>query len=314
MQTHALADADRPERSCQLGLQLSGDVHDPRPSSWERIKRKTLTSCAHQPRALIYNMSDEAAAADLAESADLAALNLHQRLMSSGHERPEGDACPICFDLIELPMKKHSRIKTCCMKNVCNGCILAAVLSGLNDMCEFCRTPIPDDDASKLAMVQKRVSKGNAEAINLLGDKYYSGTLGLAKNVPRAIELWTEAAELGSSEAHNSLGFVYCTGKGVEEDRPRGIRHWQQAAMKGDVESRNNLGIAEYKNGNYKLAVQHWLISAKLGHEDSLNGVKNMFMKGHATKAQYAGALLGYRDAVEEMKSPQREDAKRVGI
>ena len=41
---------------------------------------------------------------------------------------------------------------------------------------------------------------------------------------------------------------------------------------------------------------------------------KVMFMKGHATKAQYAEALKGYQDAVEEMKSPQREEAKRLGI
>ena len=40
-----------------------------------------------------------AAAADSAESA---ARNLAERLMASGHERPEGDRCPICFDLIEL--------------------------------------------------------------------------------------------------------------------------------------------------------------------------------------------------------------------
>ena len=36
------------------------------------------------------------------------------------------------------------------------------------------------------------------------------------------------------------------------------------------------------------------------------------FKKGQATKAQYAEALLGYRDAVEEMKSPQREEAKET--
>ena len=39
-------------------------------------------------------------------------------------------------------------------------------------------------------------------------------------------------------------------------------------------------------------------------------------MRGEATKAQYAEALRGYGDAVEEiqMKSPQREEAKRLGI
>ena len=56
------------------------------------------------------------------------------------------------------------------------------------------------------------------------------------------------------------------------------------------------------------------MISAKMGFEKSLNNIKKMFMDGHATKAQYAEALIGYRDAVEEMKSPHRVEAKRLGV
>ena len=92
------------------------------------------------------------------------------------------------------------------------------------------------------------------------------------------------------------------------------MHYWQQAAMKGDVESRNNLGIVEFNNKNYELAVQHWMIAAKMGNEESLNDIKKMFMQGHATKAQYAEALRGYGDAVEEMKSSMREGAKRLGL
>ncbi|EJK59104.1 hypothetical protein THAOC_20708 [Thalassiosira oceanica] len=132
------------------------------------------------------------------------------------------------------------------------------------------------------------------------------------KNVPRAIELFTEAAELGSVDAHNGLGLIYFYGHGVEEDKPRAIRHLQQAAMKGHVPSRHMLGVADAMNGNYELALQHWMISAKMGYEKSLHGIKYMFKEGHTTKAQYAKALLGYRDAVEETKSPQREEAKRL--
>ena len=84
--------------------------------------------------------------------------------------------------------------------------------------------------------------------------------------------------------------------------------------MEGHVESRDYLGFVESKNKNYDLAVQHWMIAAKMGHEKSLNNIKSMFKEGHATKAQYAEALLGYRDASEEMKSPQREEAKRLGV
>ena len=107
---------------------------------------------------------------------------------------------------------------------------------------------------------------------------------------------------------------MYNNGEGVEQDTPRGIHHWQQAAMKGHVDSRHILGIVEFNNKNYKLAVQHFLVSAKMGYEKSLNGIKGMFKEGQATKAQYAETLMGYRDAVEEMKSPQREEAKRLGV
>ena len=250
-----------------------------------------------------------------ANSADLAAArNLQQRLMASGHERPEGDACEICFLLIELPMGQHSKLNACCMKRVCNGCSLAGHQRGIYNICPFCRTPFTRDDASMLAMVQKRVDKGDAEAINLLGDQCYQGNLGLAKDVPRAIELWTQATELGSVTAHYQLGDAYYYhGDDVAEDKPRSIHHWQQAAMEGHVLSRHALGVTEYQEGNHDLAMQHWMISAKMGHEKSLNCIKNIFKDGHATRAQYSEALLGYRDAMEEMKSPQREEAKRLG-
>ena len=38
-----------------------------------------------------------------------------------------------------------------------------------------------------------------------------------------------------------------------------------------------------------------------------------MFMEGIATKEQYAEALKGYQDAVEEMKSHDRDEAERLG-
>ena len=252
--------------------------------------------------------------ADAEPAAPAAAQNLAERLMSSGHERPEGETCPICFLLVGFPFHEHSLMNVCCMKRVCKGCALAASRQGMLDICEFCRTPFPPDDASKLATIQKRVDKGDAEAIKQLGDKYCHGELGLAKDVPRAVELWTEAAELGSKDAHHELGHTYYYGDDVEEDKARAIHHWQQAAMEGHVGSRHSLGFAEYDNGNYNLAVQHLMISAKMGYEKSLNRTKEMFKAGYATNAQYAEALMGYRDAVEEMKSPQREEAKRLGF
>ena len=46
----------------------------------------------------------------------------------------------------------------------------------------------------------------------------------------------------------------------------------------------------------------------------SLEEIKSLFKMGHATKAQYAEALKGYQDALEEMRSPEREKAKNYPV
>ncbi|EJK72894.1 hypothetical protein THAOC_05529 [Thalassiosira oceanica] len=177
---------------------------------------------------------------------------------------------------------------------------------------EWNLTPTQFNDAAALPLVQKRVDAKDPKATEYLAQAYYNGRYGLEKDVPRAVELWTEAARLGDPNAHCILGIMYCDGEAVEEDVARSVRHWQQAAIQGHPESRLMLGAHEYGNGNNEVAVQHWMIAAKLGCKISLNRIKDMFVKGHATKARYAEALIGYQTALEETKSPQREEAKNI--
>ncbi|EJK57367.1 hypothetical protein THAOC_22594 [Thalassiosira oceanica] len=236
-------------------------------------------------------------------------------LMSSGHELPhEGYTCPLCCLPIALPITEQSAFQSCCMKGNCHGCVLASAKRGMAELCPFCRAPTPDSDAAELALIQKRVDAKDPVATEILARAYDSGDLGLQQDIPRAIELWTEAARLGDLNAHFNLGLRYFSGEGVEQDVARGTRHWQHSAIMGHPPSRFSLGAYEYHRANHELAVQHLMISAKMGCEQSLNFIKKMFMGGHATKAQYAEALKGYQIALEETKSPQREEAKAVFI
>ncbi|EJK61266.1 hypothetical protein THAOC_18282 [Thalassiosira oceanica] len=214
-----------------------------------------------------------------------------EELMSSGHKLPEGHTCPLCCLPIALPAGEHSKLK--------HVCVLQNAHSG------------QASDAARLALVRKRVDTRDPVATEFLASTYYHGNDGLRQDISRAIVLWSEAALLGDLNAHFNLGRMYFCGEGVEKDEARGIRHWQHAAIQGHPESRCLLGHFEDKSGNHELAVQHLLISAKMGLQKSLNEIKGMFMKGHATKAQYAEALNGYQDALEETKSPQREEAKK---
>ncbi|EJK47698.1 hypothetical protein THAOC_33566 [Thalassiosira oceanica] len=183
---------------------------------------------------------------------------------------------------------RQSTFRMCCMKKVCNGCILAAGKRGMRD-CPFCRSSVPDESQA-LAMIRKRVAADDPQAIFFLGAKYRFRAFGLDKYVTRAVELYERAAQLGVTDAHFNLGVLYTRGTDVEKDMAKAIRHYEAAAMCG----------------------HHWMISAKLGCQDSLNTVKRMFMNGHATKADYAAALRGYQSAIEDMSSPDRDEARAM--
>ena len=223
-------------------------------------------------------------------------------LMKKGRTRSEDDDCPICS--LPLPLdREQSRFRTCCMKKVCDGCNLAGLKRGMRD-CPFCRTPIPDECQLLLAMIQKRVDAGAPVAIWHLGNSYHFGLHGLEKDATRTVELYERAAELESKDAHFSLGRMYHEGADVEKNTAKAIQHYEAAAMCGYSDARHNLGCEEADTGNHDLALQHIMISATLGLEKSLNDVKSCFMDGYATKADYAAALRGYQNAVEEMSSP----------
>ena len=84
-----------------------------------------------------------------------------------------------------------------------------------------------------LAMVQARVEKKDPVAIYHLAGKYESGSLGVQKDMRRAVELLTEAAELGSIDALYNLGIVYYHGKGIQENKAKGVEFYKKAAVQG---------------------------------------------------------------------------------
>ena len=110
--------------------------------------------------------------------------------------------------------------------------------------------------------------------------------------------------------ALTKMGMSHYYGEhGVTQNKAKGVRCWETAAIQGATESRSFLGLIKLENRKCDRAVRHFLISAKMGHKGSVDSIKKMFARGLATKAQYTEALKGYQDAVEEMKSPERDEA-----
>ena len=55
--------------------------------------------------------------------------------------------------------------------------------------------------------LRKRIEVNDAVAMYVLGGYYNNGKYGLLQDQEKAMELWKQAAKLGSSMAHYELGF-----------------------------------------------------------------------------------------------------------
>jgi hypothetical protein len=219
--------------------------------------------------------------------------------------------CPICCLPLPLDETKSCAFMSCCSKLICDGCDIANVkreiVAGLKPRCVFCRETKELSDKHKFyKRVMKRVKKNDPVAMRQMGIER-----GCNGNHETSLKYLTKAAELGDAEAHYSLSIMYYEGRFVEKDMKRAVNHLEEAAIGGHPQARHNLGIEEWNNGRLERAANHFIIAANLGYHDSLKELRILYAKGHASKEDYATALRAYQTAVEEMKSTQREEAKR---
>ena len=86
----------------------------------------------------------------------------------------------------------------------------------------------------------------------------------------------------------------------------------EEAAIGGHPNARYSLGCVEESRGRMDRAVQHWINSAKLGHDGSLNALQKLYKAGagNVNKDDFAAALRGHQAAIDATKSPQRDAAE----
>ena len=225
---------------------------------------------------------------------------------------PTNEDCPICF--LRMPVLSRGVYKACCGKVICSGCDYAPLYDNQgnevdNKKCPFCRTPTPSSEKEMINRYKKRMKIGDPIAIHSLGSYYREGLYGLPQDYTKALELYLRAGELGYTEAYCFVGYAYETGDGVEVDEKKAKHYWELASMRGNVNARYNLGVAEHNAGNLDRALKHWMISARDVHAKSLNEIKELYSKGHATKEDYMEALQSYQTYLGEIKSVQRDKA-----
>jgi hypothetical protein len=219
--------------------------------------------------------------------------------------------CPICF--LRLPALASGIVfVACCGKTICNGCRHAHELQSTGSpTCPFCRASRPSAKQF-IKMLEKRVDANNADAILMLGDIYLRGDkrFGIKRDFNRAVKLIESAAKLGSVQAFHNLGIIYnkelasmSTAKQYSENAAI------MGAIAGCIDSRLNLGFMDANTGSFDRAIKHWLIGASCGDIRAVNCIKKAMTGGNATRDDYARALRGYTQYLDEVRSYQRDRA-----
>ena len=236
------------------------------------------------------------------------AAELHDEALFREPPLQYGD-CPICF--IRLPtMDSGQKYYDCCGKKICSGCCYADVYDNLGNIivekkCPFCRTPAPTTDEEMIKRRKKRMELGDAYAFFLMGNAYFYGHCGLPQNSTKAVEFWGKAGKKG----YANLGQAYYNGDGVERDEKKARHYHELAAMEGDSYARHNLGANEYIAGNYDRSLKHFMIAVRGGCTHSIKAIKQLYIDGHATKDDYANSLQSHQAYINDIKSPQRDEA-----
>jgi phage FluMu protein Com len=205
--------------------------------------------------------------------------------------------------------EKLARIDMDTYYTCCGKCIFA--MSGNNDKCPFCKAENRNKtDEEEIMQMMKRVEVKDANAMHQLAHYYNKGIGGLLQDQSKAIELWKQAAELGSSCLHFYLGDTYDKLVDIKNAK----FHYEAAAMTGHEVARMNLGYLDYDLGNKDRAVKHITIAASGGCYRAIKALQLLFERGQVSRDVIEITLTAYNNSCAEMRSEARDTFMRLYI
>ena len=91
---------------------------------------------------------------------------------------------------------------------------------------------------------------GNGDAMNDIGSQYYDGSHGFEQDFSKAVYCYKLAAEKGSRQAQENLGYCYYYGRNMPVDYEKAFHYFALGAFDGHLISLYKIGDM-YRNGYY---------------------------------------------------------------
>jgi len=99
------------------------------------------------------------------------------------------------------------------------------------------------NEESALEWFRKAATKGEPGALYAVGEFYFFGRGGLARDPKMAIYYLTQAAGYNDPHAQNLLGDIYRKGIGVDKNLAEAYRLFSQSSAAGFLDAQGNLGV-----------------------------------------------------------------------
>jgi TPR repeat protein len=104
----------------------------------------------------------------------------------------------------------------------------------------------------------------------------------LQEDRAKALELWKQATELGSSMAHYNLGVYYYEGGHLKKAK----FYYEAAAMAGQEVARCNRGTIKEASGHVEQAIKHWTIALSAGNHAAMHALRTNVENGFVKSLQ----------------------------
>lgn len=150
---------------------------------------------------------------------------------------------------------------------------------------------------------------GNADAMNDLGAQYYDGSRGFEQDFSKAVKYYHLAAQNGSRQAQENLGYCYYYGRNVPVDYEKAFHYFALGAFDGHLISLYKIGdmyaAGHYVEKNEKEAFHIYDRCAEMMTEEAAKIVAgpvflrlgNCFLNGAGVEKDAKSALVCYQKA-----------------
>ena len=174
--------------------------------------------------------------------------------------------------------------------------------TNLGDMYFFGRGGLSQSYLDALSWYLKAAQQDWPDAQYRLGYMYEKGQ-GTDKDVTKAVQLYRSAAEHGYAEAQNLMGILYATGSdGVTQDDKQALDWYQKAADQGFAKAQKNLGDMYFfghgVDKDYAQALAWYGKAADQQFADAQFRLGFMYEKGLGVEQSNQNAIDQYTKAV----------------